>query len=215
LNQPKKIHKSEHSLAGRALFWSALFAAIAIPIIFAAMSPLLAWRSPVYIVACFAGVIGLGLLLLQPLLIGGYLPGLPKQITRRAHPCVGVMLVVAVIIHIIGLWTTSPPDVIDALTFSSPTPFSNWGVVAMWSLFATMALAIFRRRLQLRARNWRMAHSLLALVIVIGTVVHAILIEGVMETVSKVTLCVLVVIATMKLIFNLKFFSNLRSSSKR
>lgn len=179
------------------------------------MSPLLAWRSPVYIVACFAGVIGLGLLLLQPLLIGGYLPGLPKQIARRAHPCVGVMLVVAVIIHIIGLWTTSPPDVIDALTFSSPTPFSNWGVVAMWSLFATMALAIFRRRLQLRARNWRMAHSLLALVIVIGTVVHAILIEGVMETVSKVTLCVLVVIATMKLIFNLKLFSNLRSSSKR
>ncbi|MEP3475416.1 MAG: ferric reductase [Hyphomicrobiales bacterium] len=215
MNQHKKIRPKEHSLIGRALFWSALFAAIAIPIIFAAMSPLLAWRSPVYIAACFAGVIGLGLLLLQPLLIGGYLPGLPKHIARRAHPFVGAMLVVAVIIHIIGLWITSPPDVIDALTFTSPTPFSNWGVVAMWSLLATTALAIFRRRLQLQARHWRMTHSFLALVIVIGTVVHALLIEGVMETVSKVTLCILVVIATMKLIFNSKFFSNLRSPSKR
>lgn len=215
MNQHKKIRPKEHSLVGRALFWSALFAAIAIPIIFAAMSPLLAWRSPVYIAACFAGVIGLGLLLLQPLLIGGGLPGLPKHITRRAHPFVGAMLGVAVIIHIIGLWITSPPDVIDALTFTSPTPFSNWGVVAMWSLLATTALALFRRRLQLRARNWRMAHSFFALVIVIGTVVHALLIEGVMETVSKVTLCILVVIATTKLIFSSKFFSNLRFSSKR
>ncbi|MGH1407473.1 MAG: ferric reductase [Rhodomicrobiaceae bacterium] len=215
MNQHKKIRSKEHSLVGRALFWSALFAAIAIPIIFAVMSPLLAWRSPVYIAACFAGVIGLGLLLLQPLLIGEDLPDLPKHIARRAHPFVGTMLVVAVIIHIIGLWITSPPDVIDALTFTSPTPFSNWGVVAMWSLLATTALAIFRRRLQLRVRNWRMAHSFFALVIVIGTVVHALLIEGVMETVSKVTLCILVVIATTKLIFSSKFFSNLRFSLKR
>ncbi len=215
MNQHKKIRPKEHSLVGRALFWSALFAAIAIPIIFAVMSPLLAWRSPVYITACFAGVIGLGLLLLQPLLIGEDLPGFPRHIARRVHPFVGAMLVVAVIIHIIGLWITSPPDVIDALTFTSPTPFSNWGVVAMWSLLATTALAIFRRRLQLRARNWRMAHSFFALVIVIGTVVHALLIEGVMETVSKVTLCILVVIATTKLIFSSKFFSNLRFSSKR
>lgn len=215
MNQHKKIRPKEHSLIGRALFWSALFAAIAIPIIFAAMSPLLAWRSPVYIAACFAGVIGLCLLLLQPLLIGGDLPGLPKHIARRAHPFVGAMLVVAVIIHIIGLWITSPPDVIDALTFTSPTPFSNWGVIAMWSLLATTALMIFRRRLQLQARHWRMTHSFLALVIVIGTVVHALLIEGVMETVSKVTLCILVVIATTKLIFSSKFFSNLRFSSKR
>lgn len=166
------------------------------------MSPLLAWRSPVYIAACFAGGFSLSLLLLQPLLIGGYLPGLPKHLARRAHPCVGAMLVIAVIAHIGGLWMTSPPDVIDALTFSSPTPFSNWGVVAMWALFTTGALAIFRRQLQLRARNWRIAHSLLALVIVIGTVVHALLIEGTMETFSKLILCVLVLAATVKLIFD-------------
>ena len=28
----------------------------------------------------------------------------------------------------------SPPDVIDALTFASPTPFSVWGVIAMWAV---------------------------------------------------------------------------------
>jgi len=215
LSQLNKIRSTEHSFARIVLFWGALIACIALPLLFTAMSPLIAWRSPVYIMACFAGVIGLGLLLLQPLLIGGYLPGLSKHLSRRAHPRVGAMLIVAVILHVGGLWLTSPQDVIDALTFSSPTPFSDWGVVAMLSLFATTALAIFRRRLQLRAQNWRIAHSFFALVIVIGTVVHAILIEGMMETFSKFILCILVLTITLKLIFGLKFWSDIRSSSKR
>ena len=63
-------------LAKATLIWAALAAAICVPIAFAAASPQLAWRGPVYILAGFAGIIALGLLLVQPLLIGGYLPGL-------------------------------------------------------------------------------------------------------------------------------------------
>ena len=59
------------------LIWTALTAAVAVPIAAAAASPLLAWRDPVYIAAGFAGIVGLALLLVQPLLIGGYLPGPP------------------------------------------------------------------------------------------------------------------------------------------
>ena len=33
-------------------------------------------------------------------------------------------MAVAVVIHVAGLWITSPPDMIDALLFTSPTPFS-------------------------------------------------------------------------------------------
>jgi predicted ferric reductase len=215
LSQPKKIHSTEHNLKRSALIWGGLIAVIATPLFFTAISPLIAWRSPVYIAACFAGVIGLSLLLLQPLLIGGLLPGLPKHFSRRAHPRVGALLIICVIIHVGGLWLTSPPDVIDALTFSSPTPFSNWGVIAMWSLFATTGLAIFRRRLKLRVQNWSKAHRLLALVIVVGTIVHALLIEGMMETVSKLTLCVLVFAVTIKLIFGSKFWTNFRSQTKQ
>ena len=58
------------------LIWVALAAAICVPIVAAAASPLLAWRGPVYILAGFAGIIALGVMLVQPLLIGGYLPGL-------------------------------------------------------------------------------------------------------------------------------------------
>ena len=47
------------------------------------------------------------------------------------------VLVIAVVLHVAGLWVTSPPDVIDALLFVAPTPFSNWGIIAMWALFAT------------------------------------------------------------------------------
>src|SRR3954447_165461 len=175
-------------LARGTLIWAALAAAICLPIAFAAASPLLEWRDPVYILAGFAGIIALGVVLVQPLLIGGYLPGPSAYRARRAHHWMGGALVVAVVIHVAGLWITSPPDMIDALTFTSPTPFSPFGVTAMWAIFAVALLAALRRRLGLRPRTWRIAHMLLAIVIVGGSAAHAILIEGTMETVSKAAL---------------------------
>jgi predicted ferric reductase len=186
------------------LVWAILAAAVCVPIAAAAASPLLAWRAPVYILAGFAGIIALGFMLFQPMLIGGYLPGLSARIGRRAHHWIGGALVVAVVIHIGGLWITSPPDMVDALLFSSPTPFSPWGVIAMWAIFAVALLAALRRRLGLRPRTWRIAHMLLAIVIVVGSVVHGMLIEGSMETVSKAALCVLVLAATMKVMTDLR-----------
>ncbi len=185
------------------LIWVALAAAICVPIAAAAASPLLAWRGPVYILAGFAGIVGLGVLLFQPLLIGGYLPGLSVRLGRRAHRWIGGALVVAVVIHVAGLWITSPPDMIDALLLTSPTPFSPFGVIAMWAIFAVALLAALRRRLGLRPRTWRIAHILLAIVIVAGTVVHAVLIEGAMEMVSKAALCALVLAAAVKLMADL------------
>lgn len=186
------------------LIWAALAIAIVVPIAAAATSPLLAWREPVYIAAGFAGIIAMALLLVQPLLAGGYLPGLSGQRGRRVHRGIGIGLVVAVVIHVAALWITSPPDVIDALLFTSPTPFSAWGVVAMWAVFMAALLAALRRRLRLRPRTWRLAHTSLAAVIVVGSVVHAVLIEGTMETVSKLVLCVLVVAAVLKVLADLK-----------
>ena len=196
------------------LIWVALAAAVCVPIAAAAESPLLVWRGPVYILAGFAGIIALSLMLFQPLLIGGYLPGLSARIGRRVHHWIGGTLVVAVVIHVAGLWITSPPDMIDAILFSSPTPFSPFGVIAMWAIFAVALLAAFRRRL--RPRTWRIAHTLLAIVIVVGGVVHGILIEGAMETVSKAVLCALVLAAAIKVIADLRVWrkpGTLRSES--
>ena len=167
------------------------------------MSELLAWRDPIYITAGFAGIVGLGLLLVQPLVIGGYMPELSPRRAPLVHRWVGGVLVVAVIIHVAGLWITSPPDVVDALLFRSPTPFSAWGVIAMWTIFAVAILAGLRRRLGLRPTTWRITHSIMAVVIVVGTVIHALLIEGTMETVSKAALCALVGAATLKVMADL------------
>jgi predicted ferric reductase len=186
------------------LIWAALAVALAVPIAAAAASPLHAWRDPVYIAAGFAGVVALGLLLVQPVLIGGYLPGLSAYRGRRLHRWIGGLLVVAVVIHVGGLWITSPPDMIDALLFVSPTPFSPFGVIAMWAIFAVALLAALRRRLGLRPRVWRIAHMSLAVIIVVGSVVHAVLIEGTMETVSKAALCVLVLAAAVKVMADLR-----------
>ncbi len=186
------------------LIWAGLALALGVPVGAAATSPLLAWRDPVYVAAGFAGILAMALLLIQPLLAAGHLPGLPARRGRRLHPWIGFGLTAAVAAHVAGLWLTSPPDVIDALMFRSPTAFSAWGVVAMWAVFAVAALAAFRRRLRLAPMVWRLCHLALATVIVLGGAAHAMLIDGTMETVSKAVLCAMVVLAAAKVVLDLR-----------
>lgn len=189
------------------LVWGALAAAIAVPLALAASSPYLAYRQPVYIAAGFAGIVAMALLVVQPLLAGGYLPGLDARRTRRVHRWAGAGLVAAVVLHVAGLWVTSPPDVIDVLLFRSPTPFSAWGAIAMWAVFAAALVAALRRRLRLAAPVWRLCHTGLAAVTVAASVVHAIQIEGTMETVSKAALCALAVLAAVKVLVDLRVWA--------
>ncbi len=200
-------------LARVVLIWAVLAAAIGVPIALSLTSELLEWRGFIYIAAGLAGMIALGLTLIQPLLIAGALPGLSGYRGRRVHHWTGGALVVTVLVHVGGLWITSPPDMIDALTYTSPTPFSPWGVTAMWAIFAVALLAFFRRRLALR--TWRFVHMSLAVVIVGGSVAHAMLVEGTMETISKAALCALVVVAAIKVIADLmqRKIRPMRSSS--
>lgn len=188
--------------AKAVLTWLALAASVTIPLAVAATSPLLAWRHPVYIAAGLAGVIGLALLLIQPLLAGGYLPGLPPRKGRRLHRFFGAALVAAVLIHVAGLWITSPPDMLDALFFRAPTLFSPFGVIAMWAIFAAALLAVLRPRL--RPRTWRRGHSLAVAAAVLATLPHALLIEGTMGTASKALLCALALAATARLLYDLR-----------
>jgi predicted ferric reductase len=198
-------------LARVTLIWAALAAAVCVPIAAAAASPQLAWRDPIYILAGFAGIIALGLVLIQPLLIGGYLPGLSAYRGRRTHYWIGGALAVAIVVHVAGLWITSPPDMVDALLYASPTPFSPFGVTAMWAIFAVATIAALRRRLGLRAQTWRIVHMPLAIVIVVGSVVHALLIEGTMETISKAALCALVLAAAIKVMVDLRVWRKRRT----
>ncbi|MCX7323525.1 MAG: ferric reductase-like transmembrane domain-containing protein [Hyphomicrobiales bacterium] len=186
------------------LVWAGLAVAVAGPIAVAANSPLLQWRGPIYIASGFAGMLALCLVLIQPLLAAGYLPGLPARPGRRMHRWIGVALVIMVMAHVGGLWLTSAPDVIDALLFDSPTPFSVWGVVALWAVFAAALLAVFRAPLRIRPRTWRIAHSGLAVVIALGSVAHALLVEGTMGQVSKSVLCILVLAALIKVLIDLR-----------
>lgn len=192
------------------MIWLAVVAAVAVPMAIAATSPQLVWRHPIYIAAGFAGVAGLSLLLFQPLLVGGYLP---LRSGRRAHRWVGGALVLLVLAHVGGLWITNAPDVIDALLFESPTPFSVWGVIAMWAVLIAGLSALLRNRLNISRRMWRVAHTMLATTIVVCTVAHAWLIEGTMGDVSKAVLCAFVLIATVKVIFDLRAWSTLRQRS--
>ena len=94
-------------------------------------------------------------------LAGGRILAGPVRV-RAGGACIAgsaAVLVVAVVIHVAALWITSPPDVVDALLFASPTPFSAWGVIAMWAVFAAALLAALRRRLRLRPRTWRIAFT--------------------------------------------------------
>ena len=176
------------------LAWSALALVIAIPFGVAAASPLHAFRSGPYVAASLAGVLALGMLLVQPLLATGWLPGATLGRMRRWHRRAGAGLVVLVAIHVGGLLIASPPDAIDALLLRSPTPFSVWGVTAMWAVALTGLLVATRGMMRLRPALWAVIHNGLALVVVLGTVIHAVQIEGTMETVSKWALCAVVLV---------------------
>ena len=175
---------------GRLSIWIGLAVALIVPIYLATLSPFLQYRSTMYVSAGFAGVVAMGCLLIQPLLAAKVLPGLSARRFRHGHIWVGVSLLVLVIWHVYALWRTSPPDVMDALLFRSPTAFSIWGVLAMWAVFLTTLLAVVRKNL--RHRAWRKAHVILGAVIVGGSITHALLIEGTMEPISKWVLCILV-----------------------
>lgn len=190
-------------MARGALIWIGLAAVIVVPFVAAALSPQLQWREPIYIVAGFAGIIAMALMVLQPLLAGGVLPGFDALRGRRFHGMIGGLIGAAVVLHVFGLWITSPPDVIDALLLVSPTPFSLWGVIALWATMISAFVAIFRKRFGLRVRTWRILHTGLVLLIVPGTIAHVLLIDGTMEWYSKLALCVVLALVTAKIIFDL------------
>ncbi len=176
------------------LIWAAVLGIALGPMLLAATSPLLAWRGPIYIAAGFAGIIAMALLVLQPLLILGKIPGATGPRARRYHRALGLGIVGAILGHVGGLWITSPPDVIDALLLRAPTMFSTWGVLAMWALFGSAALAVVRRRFT--QRIWRRLHLGLGGIIAVATGLHVVMIEGTMESVSKGALAISLVIAT-------------------
>jgi hypothetical protein len=61
--------------------------------------------------------------------------------------------------------------------------------------------------MRIRPRTWRLGHTALAAVTVLCSAVHALLIEGTMETVSKAVLCALVVGAAVKVTADLKLWA--------
>ena len=193
------------TLSRRILAWGALALFVAVPVLVAALSPLHAYRPPSYVAASLAGVLALGVLLIQPLLMTRLLPGVAPARLRRWHRRTGFVLVVLVAIHVGGLLIASPPDAIGALLLRSPTPFSVWGVTAMWAMVLSAVLVALRRKMQLRPATWAAFHNLLALVVVMGTVIHAVQIEGTMGTVSKWALCLAALTAALAAVARPRF----------
>lgn len=147
------------------------------------MSPLLQWRGPIYIAAGFAGIFAFCLILLQPLFISGDLPTTTPRQARKYHRMIGIGIVFFIVVHVAGLYWVSPMDVMDVLLFRSPTPFGLWGAIGFYALFALSLVLLFKGRLSLK--TWQQAHLTLAALIAITSILHAIQIEGTMETVSK------------------------------
>lgn len=177
-----------------------------VPLVIAAQSPYLAYRDSTYVAAGFAGILSLILFLLQPLLAGGHIPGLRSRTARIWHRATGsvIVLVLAVIAHVGGLYLTSPPDTLDALLLVSPTPFSLYGVVALWGMIITAVLVAMRRHLPMLFLHWTVLHNVLAVIIVISTAAHTLLIEGTMGTVSKWATCFAVIAATLWVVWDMR-----------
>src|SRR5918995_5950512 len=92
-----------------ALAWGSVAAVMIVPVAVAAFSPYLASRNMPYIVGGFAGIVGLSLFFLQPLLPAGYLAGSEGPAGRRWHRWLGVAIVVAVALPLGALHLRRPP----------------------------------------------------------------------------------------------------------
>lgn len=182
----------------RRLGWFAVLAIAVVPVAIAAASPLQASRDGLWVIGGMAGVVALALLFLQPVLIGGFLPLLRPARQRRWHRITGSVVAFLVFLHVLGLYLTSPEDITDALLLVSPTPFAVYGVMGLVGIVLTVCLAAARRHLG--PASWRGAHLFLAAVIVVGSVVHAVQIDGVMGNLSKLVLCGFVSAATLAVI---------------
>ena len=204
-----------NSIARRPLLrlatWFALAAATLIPLAVAAANPLQSTRNPAYVIASLTGAAALSILLIQPLLATAALPGLTRPAGRKWHQITGIALTLAVALHVAGLYVTSPDDTTDALLLAAPTPFSLYGVTALWTLAATTLLVSVRKQLPLRPTPWRIAHNALALVVVATTIAHALLIEGTMGPTSKLLLCLGVLAITVIVIVDRRLVKPRRS----
>ena len=181
-----------------------------VPLLMAASSPLNDARNTSYIVGALAGVAALALLLPQPLLAAGYLH-LGVQ-ARRWHRVVGCLVTLCLVIHVIGLYITSPDDMTDALLLVSPTPFSLFGVVGFWAMMLVVVFVAFRKRMSLSPSTWKLVHNVMGVLVVGSSVIHVLMIEGTMEARSKLLLCIVLVIATIVSVLHLRVF---RPLSKR
>ncbi len=175
--------------------WGAFGLLLIIPLCLAALSPLLAYRDATYITAAMAGIAALTLFVVQPVFAAGFVPGVSRLRLKHWHRWIGAAIVSLVAIHIGGLYITSPADALDALLLVSPTWFSVYGVIGMWGIIITIVLVALKSRLKLPYPRWQILHNSLMIVVVISSVVHALQIEGTMDTFSKILLCIAVLAA--------------------
>lgn len=178
------------------LLWGLTAGLVLVPVTLAALSPLQSGREFTYVIGALAGVLALSLLFVQPLLAAGFLSGLMPSIEKRWHRRLGVVLVSAVGLHILGLYLASPDDMSDALMLVAPTPFSLYGVIALLAVALLGLSAVIRPRLRSRLWLWKVAHSSLALIVVSASIVHAWMIDGTMNGLSKIISCVCIALAT-------------------
>lgn len=178
------------------LSWVLLFFVVAVPVLVAALSPLQKSREVIYVVGGLSGVVALTLLLVQPLLVIGYLNGVSLTRQRRWHLWSGALLVFSVALHISALYITSPDDITDALLLRSATPFSVYGVIGSWGVVLIVILVVLRARIKIPAKLWKAIHAIFAAIVVVASVVHALWIQGAMGTASKWVLCGTILIAT-------------------
>ncbi len=201
--------------ATTGLIWLLIGGLITIPVLLAALSPLQASRNMAYVIGGLAGIIALALLIAQPLLAVGFLPAVTTVKQRVWHQRTGIVVVVAVLMHIGGLYITSPDDMTDALLLVAPTLYSVYGVIALWALIIVATLVALRRRLGLKTATWNILHNSLAVIIVVASVVHALMIEGAMGFPSKLALCVALLLATTAVVVHVRILRPLKHRRSR
>lgn len=154
----------------------------------AALAPLaLAWaqglppRPLLDELATGAGMLALVVLLVEFLLSGRFRSvsrGVGMDVTMRAHQLLARAAIAFALLHPF-LYTTPmarplPWDVTRQMTVAHGALEIGTGIVAWVTLLVLVALAIGRRGVPLRYETWRLLHGLMALIVAVAGVTHAV-----------------------------------------
>lgn len=184
------------SLVVKGTVWIGVFLGVTIlPLVFAAIGVSEPGRGFATEFSAALGFVGLSLMGLEFALVARFrsvAEPFGSDALVQFHRQMGLVGLGLVLVHI----AISAPWDLVIRPFDADTPARvRWALLATLALFALIASSVWRTKLRLRYEVWHVLHAVLAVVIIVASLMHALLVDYYLNTTWKRVLWILMMAA--------------------